>query len=411
VTVANTLIAATLLTVVGSTAWAQAPREDLSQGDGRVSDFYVWTQPLPAQPGQMLRTEPLPTTLGLTNAGRQIRILYSATDGVAGKGIVPVSGALFLPKGEAPKGGWPIVAWAHGTVGVADICAPSWAGRSYRDVRYLNTWLAQGYAVVATDYQGLGVPGPHPYLNARPEAYSVLDSIRAALKAEPTLANKVVVVGQSQGAGAAFSTAAVAPDYAPDVHLLGTVATGIPNFSPKSMAAAASSGGPSDAATKITPAIAYSFYVTLMGQQTNKSLDPATIFTEAALPVLDQARIECIFSLEEDVIQTKLTPDGSYKPGFLKALFGPVMPALMYPTLKLKMPIFIGTGGKDVDAPAPSQQALVKDVCQAGSTVEFHFYPDEDHPGAVNASLKDSLPFVRKALAGETINSNCGSQP
>jgi hypothetical protein len=70
------------------------------------------------------------------------------------------------------------MAWAHGTVGIADVCAPSWAGRSERDITYLNHWLDQGYAVVASDYQGLGTGGGHPYLIARPEASSVLDSVR-----------------------------------------------------------------------------------------------------------------------------------------------------------------------------------------------------------------------------------------
>ena len=179
---------------------AQVPPEDPLQGDGRVSPFYTWTDALPTQPGRLLRSEPLPAVLGLAGAGRQLRILYSATNGVTGKGMVAVSGAVFLPKGEPPKAGWPIMAWAHGTVGVADVCAPSWAGRSLRDVRYLNTWLDQGYAVVASDYQGLGVPGPHPYLHARAAAYGVLDSVRAALQAELPLANKVVIIGQSQAA-------------------------------------------------------------------------------------------------------------------------------------------------------------------------------------------------------------------
>ena len=103
-----------------------------------------------------------------------------------------------------------MLAWAHGTVGIADICAPSWQARSYRDVRYLNEWLSQGFAIVATDYQGLGTPGAHPYLKVRPEAYSVLDSVRAVLKDVAGLANKIVIIGQSQGGGAAFATAAFA---------------------------------------------------------------------------------------------------------------------------------------------------------------------------------------------------------
>jgi acetyl esterase/lipase len=124
-----------------------------------------------------------------------------------GKTPVTVSGAYFVPKGTPPDAGWPLVAWAHGTTGIADVCAPSWIPRSERDAGYLNTWLQQGFAVVATDYQGLGTPGPHPYLAVRPEAYSVLDSVRAVLKGFSNVANKIVVIGQSQGGGAAFATA------------------------------------------------------------------------------------------------------------------------------------------------------------------------------------------------------------
>jgi pimeloyl-ACP methyl ester carboxylesterase len=90
---------------------------------------------------------------------------------------------------------------------------------------------------VATDYQGLGVPGAHPYLATRPEAYSVLDSIRAAQSSSFGLSKKVVVVGQSQGGAAAFATAGYAPSYAPELDIRGTVATGVPYFSQEARAA------------------------------------------------------------------------------------------------------------------------------------------------------------------------------
>lgn len=98
--------------------------------------------------------------------------------------------------------------WAHGTVGVANHCAPSLNPRSDRDKQYLNTWLSLGYAVVAPDYAGLGSSGLHHYLNARGEAWSVLDSVRAALKQFP-LKNELILVGQSQGAHAAFASARI----------------------------------------------------------------------------------------------------------------------------------------------------------------------------------------------------------
>jgi hypothetical protein len=146
----------------------RAPAPDPRQGDGGVSAFYAWTDDIPNRPGQMLRTEPLDARLGLASAGRQMRILYSSTNGTDGTTPVAVSGAFFLPPGTPPAGGWPLIAWAHGTTGVANVCARSWQRRSERDARYLNTWLQQGYAIVATDYQGLGTPGPHPSWRCAP---------------------------------------------------------------------------------------------------------------------------------------------------------------------------------------------------------------------------------------------------
>jgi len=140
---------------------------------------YAWTAKVPA-PGALLRSEPLPADLVLDNAATSLRILYSSTDGIGGKTPIAVSGALFVPKGAPPAGGWPLVAWAHGAVGAAAACAPSFRDRSERDVKYLNSWLTAGFAIVAADYQGLGPAGGHPYLATRPEAYGVLDAVRAA---------------------------------------------------------------------------------------------------------------------------------------------------------------------------------------------------------------------------------------
>src|SRR6185437_12289185 len=163
-----------LMTMLGGGGAEAAPRApDLMQGDGRVSAFYAWDAAIP-EPGRLLRQEKLEPTLGLEKAGAQYRILYSSTDGIDGKSPAVVSGLLFLPLGEPPAGGWPLLAWGHETAGMADICAPSWVGYSPRIEAFLNAWLARGMAVVATDYQGLGTVGPHPYMVVRPGAYGVL---------------------------------------------------------------------------------------------------------------------------------------------------------------------------------------------------------------------------------------------
>jgi pimeloyl-ACP methyl ester carboxylesterase len=396
-------MAAVGLSLIGGAAAAQAP--EAKWGDGGVSAFYTWTGPLPDRPGVMLRAEPLPAALMLANAAAGERILYTSTDGVTGTGVISVSGVLYLPKGAPPKGGWPLIAWAHGTVGMADVCAPSWAGRSDRDVRYLNTWLANGFAVVATDYQGLGTPGPHPYIETRPEAYSVLDSVRA-VEGRAQLSHKVVIVGQSQGAGAAFATAALAARYAPDVDVRATVATGTPNLSAATLATASNNDF-----DRVDPTIAYVFYLTLTVQQTRPEIRGSDIFTDRALPLFETAQNQCVGPLFKAVINAGLTRRTAVKPEGLAKVFGPLLPALGYATLKLEGPVFMGAGAEDKDVNPKQQMALAKAACDAGTVVEAHLYAGLDHSGAVNGSLRDSLPFVRKALAGEPITPRCTAEP
>ena len=382
-----------------------APPGDSSQGDGGVSAFYSWTGDVPRQPGTLLRHEPLRKGLMLENASSGLRILHSSTDGIGGQAPVSVSGAVFLPKGTAPATGWPIVAWAHGTVGVADVCAPSWRGRSQRDIAYLNAWLEQGYAIVASDYQGLGTPGGHPYLAARPQAYSILDSVRAALNGLPGLANSVVVIGQSQGGGAAFAAAGYAPDYAPDINLRGTVATGVPFFSTAGLAKLAFRPG-----DMVDPTIAYTMLLMHLAQQVVPELDPVEYLTDQARAVYEMAKNECIVELFEATRIAALTRSSVFKKDpspFLSQTYQ----YMTYPTLALRQPTFIGIGEKDRDVPPAMQLQLVKDSCAAGAPIQAHLYPGLSHSGAVNGSLPDSLPFVRQVMAGRSIASNCDRQP
>ena len=114
-----------------------------------------------------------------------------------------------------------MLAWSHGTVGVADVCAPSFRGRSERDVKYLDHWLARGYAIVATDYEGLGTRGPHPYLHCRSEAQGNIDAVRAAQSLGLPLSRRWLVTGQSQGGQGALCTGAMADTRAPELDFLG----------------------------------------------------------------------------------------------------------------------------------------------------------------------------------------------
>ena len=150
-----------------ASALAQSPPLDPSQGDGRVSAFYQWTEPVVGKPGQLLDSEPLPKR-ARSLASRHSEAHPLHIDGpaleVGHRGRSARDPLIWLLRMRLPPGGWPLVAWAHGTLGVADICAPSWAGHKPRDaILHPSGWLWEnGFAVVATDYQGLGVPGAAP---------------------------------------------------------------------------------------------------------------------------------------------------------------------------------------------------------------------------------------------------------
>ena len=185
-----------------------------------VSHAHFWA-------GWPVHVEPLPQELWLPGTGSAYRLRYTTTGHDEWPAVV--SGAVFMPAGTPPPGGWPVTSWAHGTVGVADVCAPSTAGRSQRDIDYLSAWLGVGYAIVATDYEGLGTPGPHPYLDGESEAYATIDVFRAARRIDKRLAKRWMAVGQSQGAQAAMFVAALVDDYAPSTDFRGTIATGLPS--------------------------------------------------------------------------------------------------------------------------------------------------------------------------------------
>ncbi|MDU8498776.1 alpha/beta fold hydrolase [Pseudomonas syringae] len=373
-------------------------------GEGGVPAFYTRPDKVPSTPGQLLRSEPLTATQSLENAGQNIRILYTSTDGLNNQPVA-VSGALFMPRGEPPKGGWPLMAWAHGTVGSADICAPSFAGRSDRDTRYLNEWLGRGYAIVATDYQGLGTPGLHPFGLSSPLAYGVLDSIRAVQKADFNLSSRVVVFGQSQGGRAAFATAVYQKAYAPELNIVGVVATGTPYPMAQSREKHA---GPYTFRDQVTPSLAYNLLRLSTAALIDTSLHPADYLSDRAKPAFETSQRECLQAIERKVVADALTFNNSFKRSPDKAL-DQVNRHSDYPTLKSDIPVFIGTGGKDVISPVRSQIALVKDACKAGDRIEWHYYPLLDHSGAVNGSLPDSTRFVEKAFSGEFMAGNCGA--
>ena len=150
------------------------------------------------------------TSTNLGSVAAESSILTYKMLGQSGQEVQATS-LVFTPNTPQPVGGWPIVVWAHGTTGVADACAPSKAALADSTKDLISKLLAAGYVVVAPDYEGLGTPGIHPFLNVKSEAFSITDAVVAArnyLSQRNLLTSKKwVTVGHSQGGHAALGAA------------------------------------------------------------------------------------------------------------------------------------------------------------------------------------------------------------
>ncbi len=183
--------------------------------------FYDSPSPIPSgPPGQLVRFESMAAPLPDSQAWR---VLYTSTS-FDGSPIV-VSGMVFAPTAPAPPGGRPVVSWAHPTTGIADKCAPSRIDDPYGDVQGLQEFLTEGWVVTATDYQGLGTDGMHPYLVGSSEARGTIDIVRAARTMSGVGASaRYAVFGHSQGGQAVLFVGQTAASYAPELQLVGVAA-------------------------------------------------------------------------------------------------------------------------------------------------------------------------------------------
>ncbi len=188
-----------------------------------LNSFYDTAGLDPVGPqGEIIRSEPV--TVSLQNGTGQ-RVLYR-TQRADGSNTF-TSGMVYVPSAPSsvPR---PVMAWAHGTLGMGDSCAPSRKKDPIGDngMSWVDAMLARGWVVTATDYAGLGTPGIEAYLVGRAEAHDVLNSVRAAKNLPDTNAgNSYAIWGHSQGGHATLFSASLASEYLPEYQLVGSVAS------------------------------------------------------------------------------------------------------------------------------------------------------------------------------------------
>jgi len=336
-----------------------------------------------SEPGRVLGVQPAEQVADYPSGTLALRVEYGSTD--PQHRPILASGLVLVPPGRRPAGGWPVVAWDHGTIGIGDSCAPSVTP----DALYsptLGALLHHGYAVAAADYPGLGTPGVHPYLIAESEARATIDMVRAARNLVPGLSRTWAAVGHSQGGQAAWATDEVTASYGAGLDFRGSVALApAPNMSPFV-----------DYVASANPQQQAFFAMMLVGLATqHPELTYADYLRPAALAQLPAVRTECI----DDLI-------ARFAAAHLPATdFGPTDPAARDQLQRwfaadeighvaTTEPLLVLQGEADEVVPPPATTQEVAMAQANGTDVTYRTYPGVDHfglPAAAQPAVLDWL--------------------
>jgi pimeloyl-ACP methyl ester carboxylesterase len=368
---------------------SSAPLEvTMVKGSPDLPDFYGVPDPLPAgKPGDVIRSEPADAP-GLK--GSMSRVMYLSTN-INGEAIA-VTGLILIPKGTAPSGGWPIITWAHGTTGIADACAPSLKPAEF--VTMANGLLDAGYLVVATDYEGLGTPGRHPYIVGESEARGTLDIVRVAQNFPNANASKRYAIwGHSQGGHAAMFAGHIAKTYAPEIELVADVA-GAP---PSQLLLV-------NAALQTSP---YKHYIAMVAAAMNaaygdQKADLTQVLTPEGLEFLNNMDTMCSSDLGKAAAGLDFTKLQKADPSTIPAwnqLLKDNDPGTF--TAPIPVPLLIIHGGNDEQIPVVSSAALFDQLCKIGQVEQRWVFAGQSHAGVIAPSFTSMVSWIGDRFAGK----------
>lgn len=329
------------------------------------------------------------------------RITYRSTDGSTGRPTV-VSGSVFVPDRAAPPGGWRVVALGHGSTGVLNDCAPSSSSDLAEQLGLVIKLVSLGVVVTMTDYQGLGTPGVHPYLDARTAGFNVIDSVRAVRKTFTGVSQRWAAFGGSQGGGAVWAADEQASTYAPELDLVGAVA----------LSPAADLTGLADRAAAGTMTVddlpAMQWLLTSLGRlHPGLDLDhyrrgtAATNWAELSTcdGPADHGGVR--ERDERSLSAAELAPDSPHAAAVLRGYLA----AWALPQRRLSAPMLVEYGGKDtIIDPAWTTRALAR-ACRLGGVIEIHLDPEGTH--AAPSRTGDPLRWIAERFADQPARNDC----
>ena len=391
--VAVILICLTGISVALEAAMAQghataAKRPDIIRSFP-LTKFYDTPDPLPpGKPGELIRSTEF-DEYDLPPGVSAIRILYHSRS--ASSGDVAASGVVLFPDEKPPAGGWPVIAWAHGWSGVARQCAPSLA-RNLQHGPFLSMYVQLGYAVVATDYAGLGTSFRSAFADTPSNALDVIYSIPAARRALPQLGSRWIAMGTGEGGMAVAGVAELEREIG-DPNYLGSIAI-------SRLADLQDVYQPvSNLAYKSPLFLAYGIKTVYPQFEVND------ILTDKALPLYQQIGQVCT---ETEVAQ-KPSAAGMLKPNwesnqFVQKYFSRNLLGLS----PANAPLLVISS--ETDPSIIETTKVVARLCRQGDRVQFEKYPESDPGRVIGDSVRDQIAWIQARFANGPVHSNCSAR-
>lgn len=370
---AATIVAALTLGLLGA----------CGHGDGGRAEGSPSPRPS-ASSGDVVRSERLD---GPADGIAAWRVLYRSTD-LDGNDIV-VSGVVAAPDEPAPPGGRTVVSWGHPTTGAGERCGPSLLDDPFSTIAGLEDLVRAGYVVTATDYAGMGAPGPDSYLVGETEGRNVLDAARAARQLDIGAGDRVALWGYSQGGHAVLFAAEHAESYAPELDVQ-AVAVAAPAVDLAALldAAVADASGLRIAAYTLD---AYaSVYASI------PEVELPTILTPDAAAAVPRLAELCVFDQDPELDDVSEALVGRFLAADPRSTepWASLIAANTPGTAEFDAPLYVAQGAMDTLVRPELTQAFVERQRERGTDVTSEIFDDADHGVIAYRSLPSVLSWL-----------------
>ena len=370
-----------------------------------------------ARSGDVISVEPLTSAVVAGATGRLITHEMERQGG----GLTLATTVLIVPRGTAPEGGWPVIAWAHGTsTGGQKLRAPSLSptldggltadGSVTGYIGVFEALIAAGYAIAAPDLEGLGVAArdPHPYFSASSMARSLNSAVLAAHNAERSLSVKWATMGHSEGGHGALA----ADNYANEA--AGLPFVGSIGFAPFTSVSRIVEWHGEQALLNPENALDH-----VVQQNFNVALIAAGMWAQQPNFELETIMGTDLQSLMSSVVENgsvKIVTDiaGAIEKRGIKGFSGFVsdwhlvedVSRFLFendlaeiPGFSVDKPALILQGAHDISVPDPVTSEFVERATSNGASVTYSLYDGADHFSIVQQGLPEAIAFLARAFA------------